>query len=208
MMSPEEELTWSRIQQKDRQVFDLYYEEHYSGFFLMACKYLRDPALSEEIVNDVFVKLWQDGKQIRIESSLKAYIYRAVINRSIDALRTQNKYKENQLELRWRPEETVELREVEENELKVRIYKAIDELPPQARKVFMMSRFEELKQHEIADRLGISIKTVKNHISYALRHMSSALGDYNFLWIGWLTLGLRPFFVCHIIEAYGLFTHK
>jgi RNA polymerase sigma-70 factor (ECF subfamily) len=70
---------------------------------------------------------------------------------------------------------------MEENELKISLYKAIDQLPEQCQKVFRMSRFEELKQQEIADRLGISIKTVKNHITHALKQLNKVLGDWNSL---------------------------
>jgi len=175
-MSPQDETVWKCIQQKDTAAFGNYYREHYKGFFMMACKYLGDPGLAQEIVNDVFVKLWEDGENIRIESSLKAYIYRAVINRSLNSLDRLKRERQNQQELSRRPEEAVEMRQMEENELKVRLYRAIDQLPDQCRKVFMMSRFEELKQQEIADRLGISIKTVKNHITYALKRLTQEMG--------------------------------
>ena len=116
----------------------------------MACKYVKAPAQAQEIVNDVFVKLWQDGHDMVIESSLKSYIYRAIINRSINALNKDKKDLQNQKELSYRPEETYEMRQMEVNELKARLYKAIDQLPDQCNKVFCMSRFEGLKQQEIA----------------------------------------------------------
>jgi len=189
-MSPEEEIIWSRIQQKDGLAFESYYLDHYSRFFLMACKYLHDASLAEEIVNDVFVKLWQDGHQFRIDTSLRSYIYRAVINRSLDVLEKQKKDRENRKELSRRPEETEESQQIETNELEIRLYKAIDELPEQCGKVFRMSRFEELKQQEIADRLGISIKTVKNHITYALKRLNNVLDDTLVVWIFFAALGL------------------
>lgn len=188
-MTPEEELIWSRIQQKDELVLESYYNENYSRFFLMAVKYIRDAGRAQEIVNDVFIKLWQDGERLHIESSLKSYIYRAVINRSLDALDKQKKDRETRKELSRRPEESAESRQIEDNELEVRLFKAIDELPEQCRKVFRMSRFEELKQQEIADRLGISIKTVKNHITYALKRLNSVLDETLILWIFLATLG-------------------
>jgi RNA polymerase sigma-70 factor (ECF subfamily) len=176
-MNPDEEKTWRLIQQKDGQAFEKYYKENYKYFFLGACNYLKDAGLAQEIVNDVFMKLWNDGDTIQIESSLKSYIYRAVINRSLNALDKNKRDRQNQKELSYRPEETFELRKMEENELKLRLYKAIDQLPEQCQKVFRMSRFEELKQQEIADQLGISIKTVKNHITHALKQLTMALGD-------------------------------
>src|SRR5260370_37520717 len=93
------------------------------------------------------------------------------------------------------PEATFELREMEENELRVRLYKAIDQLPEQCQKVFRMSRFEELKPQEIADRLGISIKTVKNHITHALKQLNRVLGDWNSLPV-WILM-IKDFFWPH-----------
>jgi RNA polymerase sigma-70 factor (family 1) len=184
-MSPDEAKIWRSIQTKDVQAFENYYKEHYKFLFLTACKYLENTGLAQEIVNDVFVRLWEDGATISIQSSLKAYIYRAVVNRSLNELDKNKRERQHQIELRRRPEETFELREMEENELKIKLYKAIDELPEQCLKVFRMSRFEELKQQEIADRLGISIKTVKNHITHALKQLHRVLGDWNALpvWI-------------------------
>ncbi len=184
-MTPDEVNTWRSIQEKDRHTFETYYREHYKYFFLGACNYVKDAGLAQEIVNDVFVKIWEDGAKIRIESSLKAYIYRAVINRSLNAMDKNKRIRQEQKELSRLPEATVELRQMEDNELKLRLYQAIDQLPDQCRKVFRMSRFEGLKQQEIADQLDISIKTVKNHITHALKQLNKVLGDWNSLplWI-------------------------
>ena len=194
-MNPGEENTWRSIQQKDGQAFENYYKEHYKSFFLLACSYLKDAGLAQEIVNDLFITLWEDADTIRIESSLKSYIYRAIINRSLNALDKNKRARQHQKELSRRQEETFELREMEENELRVRLYKAIDQLPEQCQKVFRMSRFEELKQQEIADRLGISIKTVKNHITHALKQLNRVLGDWNSLPV-WILM-IKDFFWPH-----------
>jgi RNA polymerase sigma-70 factor (family 1) len=192
-MNPDEEQTWRSIQQKDGQAFENYYKEHYKIFFLAACSYLKDAGLAQEIVNDVFIRLWEDADTISIRSSLKSYIYRADINRSLNVLDKNKKDREHQKELSHRPEDTFELKEMEENELKVRLYKAIGELPDQCRRVFMMSRFEELKQQEIADQLDISIKTVKNHITRALKELNKVLGDWNSLPL-WVIIVIKDFF--------------
>jgi RNA polymerase sigma-70 factor, ECF subfamily len=176
-MDLKEEKIWRKIQRKDIGTFERYYKEHYKSFFLMSCKYIRDSAQAEEIVNDVFLKIWEDGDKIKIESSLKSYIYKAVINRSINAMNKSKREWTHQADLNLIPEISYELRQIEENELMVQLYAAIDHLPAQCRRVFEMSRFEELKQQEIADKLGISIKTVKNHITIALKQLSLSVLD-------------------------------
>jgi RNA polymerase sigma-70 factor (family 1) len=184
-MNPDEERIWRSIQRRDGNAFDKFYLDHYKNFLLAAFNYLKDAGLAQEAVNDVFVKIWGNADRIEIESSLKAYVYRAVINRSLDMIDKNKRRQGHQLELSRLPEETFELRGMEENELKIRLYKAIDQLPQQCQKVFRMSRFEELKQQEIADRLGISIKTVKNHITHALKQLNKVLIDWDSLplWI-------------------------
>jgi RNA polymerase sigma-70 factor (ECF subfamily) len=144
----------------------------------MACKYLKNATLAEEIVNDVFLKLWEDGNKITIETSLKSYLYRAVINRSINLLHKSRKEAQNHVDLEFVKDEGYELKQMEENELRVKLFAAIAQLPDQCRKVFEMSRFEELKQQEIADKLGISIKTVKNHITHALKEIAKYVSNF------------------------------
>jgi RNA polymerase sigma-70 factor (family 1) len=182
-MDLKEEAIWRNIQKKDTATFERYYKENYKSFFLMACRYLRDPEQAKEIVNDVFIKLWEDGAGLNIESSLKSYIYKAVINRSINALNKQKRELTQRMEINTEPEDSYELRQIEENELMVKLYAAIEKLPEQCRRVFEMSRFEELKQQEIADKLGISIKTVKNHITIALKQLSASVINNLFLQI-------------------------
>jgi RNA polymerase sigma-70 factor (family 1) len=177
-MDPEEEIIWKRIQKKDNKAFESYYKMHYKSFFVMACRYLKNTEQAEEIVNDVFMKIWEDGNKISIDSSLKSYIYRAIINRSLNEIQKNKKDLNLAIDLYNTQEESYELREIEENELKIKLFKAIDLLPEQCRKVFQLSRFEELKQQEIADKLGISIKTVKNHITHALKQISKSVDGF------------------------------
>jgi RNA polymerase sigma-70 factor (family 1) len=192
-MNPDEEKIWRSIQRKDGQAFDSFYKEQYKNFFLAAFNYLKDTGLAQEIVNDVFVKLWESADTIEIESSLNAYVYRAVINRSLDVMDKNKRRQLRQRELSRLPEESFQSRDMEENELKIRLYKAIDQLPEQCQKVFRMSRFEELKQQEIADRLDISIKTVKNHITHALKQLNKVLTDWNSFPL-WIIIVVREFF--------------
>jgi len=175
-MNPTEEIIWQQIRERNIPVFESYYKEHFKEFFLVAHKYVKSVPVAQEIVNDVFVKIWEDAGRIMIESSLKAYIYKAVVNRSINTLNKQQKEKENQRELERLPVTYYEEKQIEANELKVQLYKAIDNLPDQCKKVFQLSRFEGLRQEEIANRLGISIKTVKNHITHALKVLARYAG--------------------------------
>lgn len=173
-MDQTEALIWNGIQQQNSLVFERYYKENYKRFFLMACRYLKDPVQAEEIVNDVFIKIWEDGKELHIESSLKSYLYKAVVNRSLNALQKNKRESGRHIDLESVREEGFEWKQMEDNEQMVKLYAAIERLPEKCRQVFEMSRFEEMKQQEIADKLGISIKTVKNHITLALKQLNSS----------------------------------
>lgn len=178
-MSPEEEIRWKALQNKDTQAFEAYYKENYKFYLLSAHKYLGDIDLSRDIVNDVFAQLWQDAAKLTIQTSLRSYIYRTIVNRCLNHLDKNRRDRKNLQDLGRHQDESQEIREMEYQELKLRLYKAIDDLPDQARKVFKMSRFENLKQQQIADELGISIKTVKNHITYALQQLNKVLKDWH-----------------------------
>ena len=175
-MNATDDIVWQQIRERNLSAFESYYKEHFKAFFLVAYKYVRSGPVSQEIVNDVFLKIWEDAGKIMIEHSLKAYIYKAVVNRSINALNKQQLELQHQRELALLPPEVYEERQLEVNELKVQLYKAIDNLPDQCKKVFQLSRFEGLKQQEIANKLGISIKTVKNHITQALKILARHAG--------------------------------
>jgi RNA polymerase sigma-70 factor (family 1) len=194
-MSPEEDKIWISIKNRDGKAFEQYYKEHYKYFFLTACKYLGDAAPAQEVVNDVFLRLWQDAGRLEIQSSLKAYLYRSVVNRCLNELEKTKRDRKQHQGLVRRFEEATEWKEMEDNELKVRLYQAIDQLPEQCRKVFRMSRFEELKQQEIADRLHISIKTVKNHITHALQQLYRVLDEWQSLPL-WMAI-IKYFFWRH-----------
>src|SRR5882757_2704132 len=109
-MNADEEKIWRSIQQKDGQAFEHYYKEHYKVFFLAAVGYLKDTSLAEEIVNDVFLKIWEAGATIEIESSLKAYIYRAVTNRSLNELNKNKRDLQHRKELSRHSEDSDENR--------------------------------------------------------------------------------------------------
>ena len=133
---------------------------------------------AEDLVQQVFVKLWEQRARLDIAWSLKAYLYKTVHNAALNRLRaakTRSKYLEvnaSQLEnANVPPEESA-------RELNERLQKALDLLPPQCRHVFELSRFEDLKYREIAEQLGISIKTVETQMGKALRILRLQLADY------------------------------
>ncbi len=155
-----------------RELFDAYY--------LMVCQTIRrlvqDPGTVEDLAQEVFIRFWEKRNQIQVNSNLPAYLRRMAVNEALAFLRRQ-RYFEEESEI---PADTGD--NVEEaflhTELEDSIRTAIDELPPRCRTVFQLSRFEELTYNEIADQMGISVKTVENQMGKALKHLRERLRTY------------------------------
>lgn len=165
-----------RIIAGDRGAFEQAFREHYRPLCAFAGQYVKDRDRAEDLVQDLFVRLWQDRDRVSITTSLKAYLFTAVRNRCLNAV---------QAVARMRPldegvhdrEEEAERSEDEHTARAARVQAAIEALPEERRKVFKLSRYEGLKYHEIAARLGISVKTVENQMGKALKTLREDLAD-------------------------------
>jgi RNA polymerase sigma-70 factor (ECF subfamily) len=157
------------IRKADHDVFTALYSRHFQGLLLAALKYVKDSAIAEELVQDVFLKMWEEPAHLASAASLKAYLYRSVINHAINHVNRQKNIAQHHLRLADElGQEYIETM-IEDHALKELLYREIELLPEQCRKVFKMSRFQDMKYREIASELGIAEKTVENHIVNALR---------------------------------------
>lgn len=165
--------------------FESLFREHYQNLCSYVFFFLKDHAASEEVVQEVFITLWQKRNELNITSSIKAYLYRAARNHSLNVIKhidvRENYKKHNE---RSRNElEGQEENQIETKELQERIENAINELPSERRKIFMMSRYGDMKYREIADELGISVKTVEAQMGKALKFLREQLVNYLPLWL-------------------------
>ncbi len=167
------------LQRGDRAAFDAVFRRWYEPLCLYACR-LADGDMdeAEDLVQQAFVKLWESRDRLTVTWSLKAYLYKTVHNACLNRLRSRNvhsKYLDfnaQQLNTMYTPPDDTA------PELIERFQRALDALPPQCRHIFELSRFETLRYREIADQLGISIKTVETQMGKALRVMRTQLADY------------------------------
>jgi RNA polymerase sigma factor, sigma-70 family/RNA polymerase sigma-70 factor, Bacteroides expansion family 1 len=163
-----------------REDFESLFNDHYSRLCAYAYNFLKEQEASEEIVQEAFFKLWIKRKDIVIESSMESYLYRAVRNASLNLIKHINireKYKEyNQEEIEY--DEQIDRDPANASELELKIRASIDLLPEQRKKIFILSRYEQLKYREIAEHLGISVKTVENQMGKALKFLREELADY------------------------------
>ncbi len=174
----------------DREAFEALFRLHYRPLCGFAMGYLKDADRAEDLVQDLFFRLWLDRTKLNITTSVKAYLFASVRNRCLNAVKAGAKVRALNEEADDRLEE-VERSEDEHAERIARVQAAIEALPTERRKVFKLSRYEGLKYHEIAERLGISVKTVENQMGSALKSLRTELRDLVPLlpWLFWLTEG-------------------
>jgi RNA polymerase sigma-70 factor (ECF subfamily) len=157
--------------------FEAAFKQFYTPLYRIVYPILKNKDTSEDVVQDLFVRLWNKRATISISSSLKSYLYRAAINSAFDHL---EKYKrevymgdmplKNEPIISGSTEAYIAGKETE-----AYISLAMEKLPPACRTVFLMSREEEMSYQEIADSLQISIKTVENQIGKALKILRAEL---------------------------------
>ena len=162
------------------RVFETLFRTHYASLCGYAYTFLRDDADAEEIVQTVFLTIWEKRERLDITVSLKAYLYRAVHNHCLNRikhLRIREGHQHDVIATAEPGYESVS-HQVLGTELAVQVETAIARLPAQCQLIFRMSRFEELKYQEIADQLHLSVKTVENQIGKALKVLRVELADY------------------------------
>ena len=164
----------------DKKVFEEIYHLYFVPLSYYCAAYTGTMEDAEEVVQSVFLKLWVKRNEIIIETSLKAYLYKAVQNEAINMLnhnKVKKKYESHIERLTKNTNENVQ-HKMEKEELERIIKRAMLRLPKKRRKIFEMSRFEGLKYTEIAERLSLSVKTVEAQMSKALKSLRKSLKDY------------------------------
>jgi RNA polymerase sigma-70 factor (ECF subfamily) len=164
-----------------KEQFEQVFKFHFKNLHSYACTITRDAASSEEIVQGTFLKLWEKRKDLNSGDNISSYLYRAVYNESLNYLKhlkVRAVYQSHTMRQHKPHEADRAAEKVALNELQQKLEKALRELPEQCRTIFQLSRFEDLKYKEIADRLGLSIKTVENQMGKALKLLRLKLVDF------------------------------
>lgn len=168
--------------------YEALFREHYEGLCTYVHFYLKDYAAAEEVVQDLFFNLWKKREELEITTSIKSYLYKAARNHSLNVIK-HIEVRENYKKMNEEHRSDSEMQgtdEMETLELEQRIKDAIDQLPPERQKIFLMSRYEDLKYREIAEKLKISVKTVEAQMGKALKFLKEQLSDYLPLWLSFL----------------------
>ncbi len=174
------------------------FNRYYKYLVVTAYNLLHDDHRAKDIVQDVFFDLWKKRDNLNIHGSLKSYLRKVVVNRCIDEVR--------RIKRRGRPEEVQDFNQpalnyspesqLEAEELQQTINRAIDGLPDRCRTVFTLSRLEGLSHKEISAELGISLKTIENQMTKALKIIREAVSKYHHAFL-LLSGSCSWLFACH-----------
>lgn len=161
------------------QAMDLMFKLYYPMLCTAIAKILPDTHVAEDLAQDVFFDVWKKRDTLHINASLQAYLRRAATNKTLNYIRDRK--------IKWDDEDKIPMMEsastsvtetLQGEDLKKLIDAAIDALPERCRLVFSLSRFEEMTYQEIANHLEISVKTVENQMTKALKMLKDAIGPY------------------------------
>ncbi|MFY9152828.1 MAG: RNA polymerase sigma-70 factor [Prolixibacteraceae bacterium] len=174
----------SSLRKGEKKAFEAVYNEFFGILFHLGLQYLHDEKAAEEIVQDTFMKLWEIRGTLNDQVNIRNFLYTITKNNCLNHLRNQKitmKHIENlkYLEMQFNYEALEKLGNyLHFEELRNKIDLAISKLPDEVIETFKLSRFEELSYKQIAEKQGISIKTVEARISKALKILRIELKDF------------------------------
>lgn len=178
----DEEITvWVKeIRQDNKKAFENLFVHFYDSLCKFAWRYTRSQHISEELVQDVFLKVWKSRATLDPERDIKSYLYQSVRNKALNLLKHKNLAEEYNSKIEWlNPSPSIQEHDYEEeSEFVQAAQKAIEALPEGARQVYKLSRKDGLTYREIAYVLDISPKTVESQMSRALQLLRDNLSRY------------------------------
>jgi RNA polymerase sigma-70 factor (family 1) len=164
----------------DKEAFSTIFNAYYRDMVMFALSFTHEPDIAEEIVQETFVKLWEEHSKLKINESLRSYLLKSVQNRCIDWFRHK---KVRQIHMNEVIHNSVLFEYDTDNymlrsELEDKIKKTLLLIPPDCREAFRMNRDEGLKYQEISEKLNVSVRTIEVRIGKALHLLREHLKDY------------------------------
>ncbi len=173
LLKMDEQILLSKLKAGDVSAYEYLFEEYYDWL----CNYIfqlgGNRSLSKDVVQEVILKLWEKRKQLAIKGSLKAYLFKACHNQFLMHIRKEKNRADLLDKVRWETIYDSYFEQKEEDSpmksVMDKLEELIEKLPPKCKEIFIMNKLERRKYREIAEDMGISVKTVENQMSKALR---------------------------------------
>lgn len=179
-MKNDDTLLFSKISKGNKAAFDALFKKYYAQLVRFAIGYVHDGSTSEELVQDVFVKIWENAPRLTISTSVLAYFYGSVRNHCLNYIKHEGikrKYETEQAQKSG--QETANSADsVNLPVFRQLLNNAIKNLPGKCREIFEMAKFEGLSYEEISNYLEVSVKTVENQMGIALKKLREAMMPY------------------------------
>ncbi|MDO4164207.1 MAG: RNA polymerase sigma-70 factor [Bacteroides sp.] len=191
------------------QTYKLLFRRYYTNLLFYATRIVGEDD-AEDVVQDVFVELWRRKDTMEVGDQIQAFLYRAVYTRALNVLKhrdIKDSYEAAMQEIHkkrveyYQPDSNDVVKRIENMELRRKLAEAIDELPDKCRAVFKLSYLHDMKNKDIADTLGISLRTVEAHMYKALKQLRDRLGYLNLMVALFLIGGLSVFLRSVVILA-------
>jgi len=170
-----------KLRQGDVDAFDTVYHRYAGKLFAFSLKYLKSREEAEELVQSVFLKVWENQANLKKETSFKSYLFTIAYNEICNLFR-KRKYQQSFIEsiISGKPENSTEIeRQIEFRFALEQVEQLVAQLPEKQKAVFLKSRQEGKSTKEIAEELGLSRGTVDNYISESLKFIRTSLNDKN-----------------------------
>ena len=185
----DDETLFARVERGDVEVFTVVYKKYHKLLYVLAYRYLMNKTVAEDAVQHVFTRFWEFRSELRVGVSLKNYLVTMTKNHILNVIRNENTAVVKNYEIaQSTPEyEDTLVENLEKKELMSLFYQALDKLPSQKREICMMKVRDELTNQEIAERMHLSVNTIKTHYSEALKLLRAHLHKL-LIFVTYLTL--------------------
>lgn len=179
-----ENFVLSALKQDSKEAFSLLFQTYYTDLVLFCGNFVKDKSSCEDIVQSIFLKLWNDRKKLQIETSLKSYLLKAVRNSCLDAFRHLEIVRQYETDYESNVLDSYDTENyILYSDLHDHLHRALQQVPELYRQAFEMNRFEGLKYREIAEKLNVSERTVEVRVSKTLELLRKQLKDFFILLI-------------------------